>query len=414
MLHSQGYPKLMENNNNPNNYHDFMDYQKLPDGTHMSIDSSYTSQTDLNGTHMSEDYISSVGSCGSDTRILNHPGLRSVQDSSKTGNSKIHHRPIMMSDPGSDDRLAIALTDPRLPTETLRDYQNWTVDLSKLHIEKSFAQGAFGKLYRGEYNGVDVAIKLLQRTFDQDRDGKAQLMEQQFYQEVVMLTKLNHPNIVKFVGMCMKPEVFCIVTEYEKGGSLRSFLMKRQNKAVPLKLAVRQALDVARGMEYVHREKLIHRDLKSDNLLIAGDKSIKIADFGVARIEVKPEGMTPETGTYRWMAPEMIQHRPYTQKVDVYSFGIVLWELVTGKLPFDNMTAVQAAFAVVNRGARPVVPADCYPALANLMSRCWDTDPDVRPTFAEIVVILEEIEKEVFTNVRSARFRCCMHPMTIE
>jgi serine/threonine protein kinase len=127
--------------------------------------------------------------------------------------------------------------------------------------------------------------------------------EQQFQQEVMMLANLKHPNIVRFIGACQKPMVWCIVTEYAKGGSVRQFLTRRHNRAVPLKLAVQQALDVARGMAYVHGLGFIHRDLKSDNLLIAADKSIKIADFGVARIEVQTEGMTPETGTYRWMAP---------------------------------------------------------------------------------------------------------------
>ncbi|KAE8734736.1 Serine/threonine-protein kinase HT1 [Hibiscus syriacus] len=209
--------------------------------------------------------------------------------------------------------------------------------------------------------------------------------------------------------------VWCIVTEYAKGGSVRLFLTRRQNRAVPLKLAVKQALDVARGMAYVHRLGFIHRDLKSDNLLIAADKSIKIADFGVARIEVQTEGMTPETGTYRWMAPEMIQHRPYTQKVDVYSFGIVLWELITGLLPFQNMTAVQAAFAVVNKGVRPVIPNDCLPVLREIMMRCWDINPEVRPPFNDIVKMLEIAETDVLTTVRKARFRCCMtQPMTID
>jgi serine/threonine protein kinase len=119
----------------------------------------------------------------------------------------------------------------------------------------------------------------------------------------MMLANLKHPNIVRFIGACRKPMVWCIVTEYAKGGSVRQFLTRRQNRAVPLKLAVKQALDVARGMAYVHALGFIHRDLKSDNLLISADKSIKIADFGVARIEVQTEGMTPETGTYRWMAP---------------------------------------------------------------------------------------------------------------
>ncbi|OIW09895.1 hypothetical protein TanjilG_32044 [Lupinus angustifolius] len=401
--------------NKHNNYYDVSEgfYHKLGEGTNMSLDSIGSLQTGNDGgsVAMSVDN-SSVGSNDSHTRMLDHQGLkRRANDNYSVAHSVNHRGGVIHA--LSDDALARALMDNSSPTEGLDNFHEWTIDLKKLNMGEAFAQGAFGKLYRGTYNNEDVAIKILERP--ENDPSKAQLMEQQFQAEVMMLATLKHPNIVRFIGACHKPMVWCIVTEYAKGGSVRQFLRKRQNRSVPLKLAVKQALDVARGMAYVHGLGLIHRDLKSDNLLIFGDKSIKIADFGVARIEVQTEGMTPETGTYRWMAPEMIQHRPYTQKVDIYSFGIVLWELITGMLPFQNMTAVQAAFAVVNRNVRPIVPNDCLPILGEIMTRCWDPNPDVRPPFPQIVGMLESAETEILTTVRKARFRCCIaQPMTAD
>jgi len=414
----EGGPKfagIIDLNKNDNNYYDLSQgfYQKLGEGTNMSIDSVGSLQTSTGGgsVAMSIDN-SSVGSNDSHTRILNHQGLRRRANDNYSVQHSVNRRG-KVTHALSDDALARALMDSNTPTEGLENFDDWTIDLRRLNMGDAFAQGAFGRLYRGTYNGEDVAIKILERP--ENDLGRAQLMETQFQQEVMMLATLKHPNIVRFIGACRKPMLWCIVTEYAKGGSVRQFLTRRSNRSVPLKLAVKQALDVARGMAYVHGLGLIHRDLKSDNLLIFADKSIKIADFGVARIEVQTEGMTPETGTYRWMAPEMIQHRPYTQKVDVYSFGIVLWELITGMLPFQNMTAVQAAFAVVNKGVRPIIPSDCLPVLSDIMTRCWDANPDVRPPFMEVVRMLENAETEIMTTVRKARFRCCMsQPRTME
>lgn len=155
--------------------------------------------------------------------------------------------------------------------------------------------------------------------------------------------------MAQFVAACRKPPVYCVITEYLSEGSLRAYLHKLERKSLPLQKLLSIALDIARGMEYIHSQGVIHRDLKPENVLIDQDSHLKVADFGVACDEAYCDSLADDPGTYRWMAPEMIKHKSYGRKVDVYSFGLILWEMVAGTIPYEDMNPIQAAFAVVNK-----------------------------------------------------------------
>ncbi|XP_020537419.1 serine/threonine/tyrosine-protein kinase HT1 isoform X2 [Jatropha curcas] len=223
----------------------------------------------------------------------------------------------------------------------------WSADMSQLFIGNKFASGRHSRIYRGIYKQRDVAIKIVSQP-EEDED-LASMLEKQFTSEVALLFRLRHPNIITFVAACKKPPVFCIITEYLAGGSLRRYLHQQEPHSVPLNLVLKLALDIARGMQYLHSRGILHRDLKSENLLLGEDMCVKVADFGISCLETQCGSAKGFTGTYRWMAPEMIKEKHHTKKVDVYSFGIVLWELLTALTPFDNMTPEQAAFAVCQK-----------------------------------------------------------------
>ncbi|XP_008243692.1 PREDICTED: serine/threonine-protein kinase STY8-like [Prunus mume] len=264
---------------------------------------------------------------------------------------------------------------------------NWEIDRRLLKIGDRIASGSCGDLYRGIYLGQDVAVKILRSEHLNDA------LEDEFAQEVAILRKVHHRNVVCFIGACTKSPHLCIVTEYMPGGSLYDYLHKNHN-VLKLSELLKFAIDVCKGMEYLHHKNIIHRDLKTANLLMDTNNVVKVADFGVARFQNQEGVMTAETGTYRWMAPEVINHQPYDQKADVFSFAIVLWELVTAKVPYDTMTPLQAALGV-RQGLRPDLPSTGHPKLLELMQKCWDADPSNRPSFSDIIAELEYLLQEV-------------------
>lgn len=264
----------------------------------------------------------------------------------------------------------------------------WEIDPKHLKFENKVASGSYGDLYKGTYYSQEVAIKILKpERVNSD-------LQKEFAQEVYIMRKVRHKNVVQFIGACTKLPSLCIVTEFMSGGSVYDYLHK-QRGVFKLPTLLKAAIDVSKGMNYLHQNNIIHRDLKAANLLMDENEVVKVADFGVARVKAQTGVMTAETGTYRWMAPEVIEHKPYDHKADVFSFGIVLWELLTGKLPYEYLTPLQAAVGVVQKGLRPTIPKNTQPKLAELLEKTWKQDPALRPDFSEIIEILQQIAKEV-------------------
>ncbi|XP_040998672.1 serine/threonine-protein kinase STY8-like isoform X2 [Juglans microcarpa x Juglans regia] len=213
---------------------------------------------------------------------------------------------------------------------------DWEIDRKSLTIGERIASGSCGDLYHGVYLSEDVAVKILRS------EHLNNALEDEFAHEVAILREVQHKNVVQFIGACTKPPHLCIVTEYMPGGSLYDYLHKNHN-ILELPQLLKFAVDVSKGMEYLHQNNIIHRDLKTANLLMDTHNVVKVADFGVARFQTQGGTMTAETGTYRWMAPEVINHQPYNQKADVFSFAIVLWELVTAKNQYQLVSSIMKA-----------------------------------------------------------------------
>nr|KJB75697.1 hypothetical protein B456_012G061300 [Gossypium raimondii] len=198
--------------------------------------------------------------------------------------------------------------------------QEWEIDPSKLIIKSVIARGTFGTVHRGMYDGQDVAVKLLDWGEEGHRsEAEIASLRAAFTQEVAVWHKLNHPNVTKFIGATMGSSdlniqmengqigmpICCVIVEYCPGGALKSYLIKNRRRKLAFKVVIQLAVDLARGLSYLHSQKIVHRDVKTENMLLDKTRTVKIADFGVARLEASnPNDMTGETGTLGYMAPE--------------------------------------------------------------------------------------------------------------
>ncbi|KAH0454840.1 hypothetical protein IEQ34_016764 [Dendrobium chrysotoxum] len=262
-------------------------------------------------------------------------------------------------------------------------------DLNKF---RELGSGAFGEVYHGKWKGADVAIK---RIHDIHFAGKSWIQEQtraDFWNEIFMLANLHHPNIITFYGIVWDGPrgSFAAITEYMVDGSLRSALIN-YSRFLDKRKCILIAIDVAFGMEYLHDQNIIHFDLKSDNLLVnlrdPNRPICKVGDFGLSKVKCSTliSSGCPQ-GTIPWMAPELFNGRRdlISEKVDVFSFGIVMWELLMGQEPYANIPDEVIIDGIVSNTLRPSVPESCDPEWRSLMEQCWSTEPSKRPCFTEI------------------------------
>ncbi|XP_029454614.1 mitogen-activated protein kinase kinase kinase 9 [Rhinatrema bivittatum] len=282
------------------------------------------------------------------------------------------------------------------------------IDFTELVLEEIIGIGGFGKVYRAIWRGEEVAVKAARHDPDEDIGQTIENVRQ----EAKLFAMLRHPNIIALKGVCLKEPNLCLIMEFARGGSLNRVLSGKQ---IPPDILVNWAVQIARGMNYLHDEAIvpiIHRDLKSSNLLILekvenGDlsnKILKITDFGLAREWHRTTKMSA-AGTYAWMAPEVIRSSMFSKGSDVWSYGVLLWELLTGEVPFRGIDGLAVAYGVaMNKLALPI-PSTCPEPFAKLMDDCWHPDPHSRPSFVNILDQLTRIEESGFFEMPQDSFQ---------
>uniref|UniRef100_A0A3B3XR82 Protein kinase domain-containing protein n=1 Tax=Poecilia mexicana TaxID=48701 RepID=A0A3B3XR82_9TELE len=264
------------------------------------------------------------------------------------------------------------------------------LQLSELEFNEIIGSGSFGRVYRGKCRNKIVAIKRYRaNTYCSKSDVDM------FCREVSILCRLNHPCIIQFVGACLDdPSQFAIVTQYVSGGSLFS-LLHEQKRLIDLQSKLIIAIDVAKGMEYLHNltQPIIHRDLNSHNILLYEDGHAVVADFGESRFlqSVDEDNLTKQPGNLRWMAPEVFtQCTRYSVKADMFSYALCLWELLTGEIPFAHLKPAAAAADMAYHHIRPPIGYSIPKPISALLMRGWNSCPEDRPEFSEVVSNLEE------------------------
>lgn len=269
----------------------------------------------------------------------------------------------------------------------------YEIDYKDLQFGKMIGKGEFGEVYAAKLWGVEVAVKQVRY----DKDVTAKQM-QEFLQEVSVMKNLRHANIVSFCGAVLTPRM-CIVSELLTHGNLEELLLRNQanNTQLSLYQTVHYAMDIARGLNWLHHKGIIHRDLKAPNILIGSDNSLCIADFGLSHVlDRKKEKQVPQEpgcygvcGTKQYMAPEVLMNAAYSLSADVYSYGILLVELINSRPAWAGVSVANLGESLrfeeaVIWGLTPIVRSDCPPLLSALVQSCIHPYQEQRPDMDKV------------------------------
>ncbi|KRZ28116.1 Mitogen-activated protein kinase kinase kinase 12 [Trichinella pseudospiralis] len=256
---------------------------------------------------------------------------------------------------------------------------DWEVPFESITDLQWLGAGSQGAVFLGRFNGESVAVKKLQHI------GETNIRH---------LRHLCHPNVIKFRGVCTQAPCYCIIMEYCSQGQLYELL--RSGKQLSPKLTLDWAKQIASGMHYLHQQKIIHRDLKSPNVLVTNEDLLKISDFGTSR-HWSQQNSTRMTfcGTASWMAPEVIRNEPCSDKVDVWSYGIVLWELLTCEVPYQDVDPTAVMWGVGSHSLQLPIPHSTPEGLQLLLKQCWSAKPRNRPSFRHILTHLDIAQAEL-------------------
>ncbi|KAJ4761474.1 protein kinase family protein [Rhynchospora pubera] len=282
----------------------------------------------------------------------------------------------------------------------LDDVAELEIQWEEITLGERIGLGSFGEVYKGDWHGTEVAVK---KFLHQDISNDAL---EEFRSEVRIMKRLRHPNVVLLMGAVTRVPNLSIITEFLPRGSLFR-LIHRPNNQLDEKRRLRMALDVARGMNYLHNctPMVVHRDLKSPNLLVDKNWVVKVCDFGLSRMKHNTFLSSRSTaGTAEWMAPEVLRNEPSDEKCDVFSFGVILWELCTLQQPWEGMNPMQVVGAVGFQHRRLDIPDNMDPVISDIIRECWQTDSKLRPSFSDIMGVLKPLLKTM-PNAQAPRQR---------
>ncbi|XP_012941530.1 mitogen-activated protein kinase kinase kinase 12 [Aplysia californica] len=265
----------------------------------------------------------------------------------------------------------------------LKQQDDWEIPFESITDLQWLGSGAQGAVFLGKLCNEEVAVKKV-------RDVKET--------DIRNLRKLNHPNIISFKGVCTQAPCYCIIMEYCPYGQLYEVL--RDGKEIPPTLVLDWSKQIASGMNYLHSHKIIHRDLKSPNVLVASNDIVKISDFGTSREWNEKSTKMSFAGTVAWMAPEVIRNEMCSEKVDIWSYGVVLWELLTAEVPYKDVDSSAIIWGVGSNSLHLPVPGTCPEGFKLLMRQCWSAKPRNRPSFRQILMHLEIASTELLNYTR--------------